>query len=49
MLYAYKEIMKEQENVQKYFRNLPISGKRTSWQTVKKVRKIVSDMTYSIA
>jgi hypothetical protein len=48
-LYVHERIFKEQNAMQREFRKIPVNGKRTSRQDIRRVRKIISDSAYQVA
>lgn len=48
-MYVYERIYKEQNAMKAEFRKIPIKGKRTSVDDVKRVQKIISDSNYQVA
>jgi hypothetical protein len=48
-MYVYERIFKEQNDMQREFRKIPVNGRRTSRQDIRKIRKIISDSTYKVS
>lgn len=48
-MYVYERIIKERNDMESEFEKLNINGKRTPVADQKRIRKIISDSTYTIA
>lgn len=48
-MYVYERIYKEENAMQREFEKIPVRGRRTSGEDLKRIRKIVSDSSYQIA
>lgn len=45
-LYAYKCIQAEERKLQEQFENLPINGRKTTRQTIKRIKELKLDASY---
>ena len=48
-LYAYKCIQAEERKLQEQFENLPINGRKTTRQTIKRIKELKLDASYRLA
>ena len=48
-LYAYKCIQAEERKLQEQFGNLPINGRKTTRQTIKRIKELKLDASYRLA
>jgi hypothetical protein len=48
-LYVHERIFKEQNAMRREFQKIPVNGRRTSKQDIRRIRKVILDSSYQVA